>query len=120
MKVMKEKTLKIKAKSKETDTEMLARLVKHGFDQMDKRFEQVDKRFEQVDKRFERIEGRLDHVDERLGSLEYEQRETNRRLDAIEKKQAGVLKSLDEAITRKEFQVLASRVSVLEKTGKYK
>lgn len=103
----------MKPKEKEATIDVLARLVKQGFDRMDKRFEQVDKRFEQVDKRFEQ-------VDERLGSLEYEQRETNRRLDAIERKQTGVLESLDEAVTRKEFQVLASRVSILEKTGKYK
>ncbi len=116
---MKEKTLKVN--KKETDTEMLARLMVHGFDCMDKRFEQVDKRFEQVDKRLDKIDERLGGVEERVGSLGQEvvslhlaQDETNRRLTAIERKQSGLLESIDETVHKKEFDILVSRVRILE------
>lgn len=106
---------------KETDTEMLARLVVHGFERMDKKFAQVDKRFVQVDKRFahvdkrfDQIDGRFEQVEGRLSSLEYEQKETNRRLDSIERKQIGILESLDETVHRKEFQALVCRVDAIE------
>jgi len=47
--------------------------------------------------------------------LNQAQEETNRRLTSIERKQMGILSSLDETVTRKEFQVLVSKVAVLEK-----
>ena len=118
---MKEKTSN--PKKKESGIDMLARMMKNGFDRMDDGFAMVDKRFDKVENRLDGVEsrldgveGRLDGVESRLGSLEIEQRETNRRLDAIDRKQAGVLSSLDETVTRKEFQVLASKVAILEKS----
>lgn len=110
---MKEKVPNLK--KKETDTEMLARMMKQGFDRMDERFEDMDKRFDGVDKRFDKVEERLGYVENEVVSLNKAQDETNRRLTSIERKQTGVLSSLDNTVTRKEFQVLASRVTVLEK-----
>ncbi len=78
---------------KETDTEMLARMMVHGFDHMDKRFEQVDKRFEQVDKRFEQVDERLGYIGKEIVALNHAQDETNRRLTSIERKHTGLLES---------------------------
>ncbi len=124
---MKEKTPK--TKEKESGIDMLARMMKHGFDRVDKRFDGVDKRFDGVDKRLDGVDKRLDGVDKRLNSLEAgqssivqevlalnrAQEETNRRLTSIERKQTGILSSLDETVTRSEFRVLANKVAVLEK-----
>jgi septal ring factor EnvC (AmiA/AmiB activator) len=116
---MKGKTAKIN--KKETDTEMLARLMKQGFDRMDKGFEQVDKRFEQVDKRLEKVDERLGSLEVNVSSLQQEvvainvaQDETNRRLTSIERKQTGILEILDETVHKSEFKALVNRVKVLE------
>ena len=79
---------------------MLARLMAEGFKQVNARFDGIDARF--------------DGVDGRLISLEKGQTEIYRRLDAIERKQDGMLLSLDETVNREEFKKLARRVSVLE------
>ena len=108
---------------KESEFEMLARIVSSGFDrlqkEMDERFDNVDKSFKKVDERFFDLENKMNHkfeiVDSQLSSLHGEQRETNKRLDVIEKKQGGVLASVDEAIHRSEFKSLVYRVGVLEK-----
>lgn len=112
---MKKTTTKAKDKKKETGTEMLARLVVQGFNRMDKKFEQVDKRFEQVDKRFDQIDVRFEQVEGRLSSLEYEQKEINRHLDSINRKQIGLLESPDETVYQKEFQALSNRVEAIER-----
>jgi septal ring factor EnvC (AmiA/AmiB activator) len=119
----------IETKNKESGIDMLARMMKQGFDRVDKRFDGIDKRLDGVDKR-------LDGVDKRLGSLEDGQRsledgqrslvqevialnraqdETNIRLTSIERKQTGILSSLDDTVTRSEFRLLANKVAVLEK-----
>ena len=120
---------------KETDTEILSRLIVNGFEdvnkhfgQIDKRFEQVDKRFEQVDKRFEQVDQRFEQMDqkfEQIGSeisfvkqkvfsIEEEQKETNRRLASLERKQIGTVLSLDETVHRNEFNEIVHRVEKLE------
>lgn len=93
---------------KETDTELLARLMAEGF-------KQVNTRFDGIDGRFDGIDVRLDGVDNRLLSLEKGQTEIYNRLDSIEKKQSGTLLSLDETVHRSEFVKLVQRVNVLEK-----
>ena len=113
--------------------ESLARIVQGGFAEMqnnfvalkkdmDSRFNAVDIRLDGMDKRFDGIDNRLDGIDNRLdgvdsqiSSLFQEQKETNRRLDSIERKQLGLLTSLDETVHRNEFSVLLRRVDVLEK-----
>ena len=94
---------------KETDTELLARLMAEGFGQMNTRLDGIDGRLDGID-------GRLDGVDGRLLSLEKGQTEIYNRLDSIEKKQAGMLLSLDETVHRSEFVKLERRTKVLEVT----
>ncbi|HCC05856.1 TPA: hypothetical protein DEP94_00605 [Candidatus Nomurabacteria bacterium] len=129
------KTTKKPAK-KESEIETLARAMHAGFskiddkfnhiekrfDGIDKRFDAVDKRFDEVDKKFDAVDKRFDDIDKKfevvntqLSSINNEQRETNRRLDIIERKQVGMLSNLDETVYRSEFKVLIKRVDLLEK-----
>ncbi len=85
-------------KNRKVTTNDLAKMVKAGFDGVDKHFEQVDKRFEQVDKRFERLEVRVENgfrnVDARFNMLE---------------------KDIKEFVTHDEFEDLAGRVKYCER-----
>lgn len=117
------KTTKKSITKKESEFEMLARIVSGGFDRVEKRFNEletdIEKRFKKVDERFIDLESKMNHkfeiVDSQLSSIRGEQKETNKRLDVIEKKQSGVLASVDEAIHRSEFKALAYKVDMLEK-----
>ncbi len=116
---MKGKTTKID--KKETDTEMLARLMVNGFDGVNKRLDGVDKRLDGVDKRLGSLETDvsslktdMSYVKQELVSINLAQDETNHRLTSIERKQTGLLESIDETVHKKEFQVLVSRVRILE------
>ena len=97
-----------KTVKKETDTELLARLMAEGFGE-------VKARFNEVDTRFDTIDVRLDEMSGDITDLKRGQAETNRRLDSIEKKQSGMLESLDETVHQSEFRKLVQRVEVLEK-----
>jgi predicted nuclease with TOPRIM domain len=86
---------------KETDTEMLARMVANGFSAMDKRFEAIDERFDVVDTRFDALEermesldGRMEGVEGRMDRLENVVMETNRLIDKV------VMPTLDEHARR--------------------
>ena len=100
---------------KETDTELLARLMAEGFGEMNIRFDGIDDRLDGIDDRLDGIDGRLNDVDGRLLSLEKIQSQTLYRLDSIERKQDGMSLSLDETVHRSEFVKLVQRVEVLEK-----
>lgn len=93
---------------KETDTELLARLMAEGFGEVKASFKEVNGRFDVIDVR-------LDEMSSNITSLQKGQAETNRRLDSIEKKQAGMLESLDETVHQSEFRKLVQRVDLLEK-----
>ncbi len=93
---------------KETDTELLARQIADGFGDVKTSFEAVGKRFDFVDVQ-------LEEMNSDITSLQKGVSEANRRLDSIEKKQAGMLESLDETLHRSEFVQLVQRVEVLEK-----
>ncbi len=86
---------------KETDTELLARLMAEGFGQVNTRLDGIDVR--------------LDGMSDQIISLERGQAETHRRLDSIERKQIGMLESIDETVHRSEFVQLVRRVEFLEK-----
>ena len=117
------KTPKKSVKNKSnSDIEMLASLVRNGFEKIDERFEQVDKHFDKIDERFDKIDARFEKndrkfesIDSQLFAIHNEQKETNRRLDSLERKQSGLLSSLDETVHRSEFKVLVNRVGQLEK-----
>ena len=78
-------------------------------------FAKVEDRFDGIDNRLDGIDNRLDGMDGRLLSLEKGQAETHRRLDSLERKQSGMLASLDETVHRSEFVKLVHRVELLEK-----
>ena len=105
----------MRGKEKETDTELLARLMVEGFGQVNARLDGMGARFDGIDNRLDGVDVRLDGMDNRLLSLEKGQAETNRRLDSIERKQAGMLESIDETVHRNEFTQLVHRVELLEK-----
>lgn len=86
---------------KETDTELLARLMADGFGQVNTRLDGIDVR--------------LDGMSDQILHLEKGQTETHHRLDSIERKQEGMLTSLDETVHRSEFARLVRRVDLLEK-----
>ena len=67
---------------KETKKEFnnLGRMVKRGFDDVDKRFDDVGKRFNDVDKRFD---GFKQYVDKRFDTLEQGQEDIKLRLDQV-------------------------------------
>ena len=100
---------------KETEFEMLARLMQDGFARVDEKFEKIDSRFEQIDSRFEKIDSRFDLIDSQLFSINHELKDHRQRLDRIERKQAGALANLDESVHRSEFKTLSRRVDALEK-----
>ena len=104
-----------KTKNKESGIDMLARMMKQGFDRVDKRFDGVDKRLDSLKKGQKSLEAGQNSLVQEVLVLNQAQEETNRRLTSIERKQMGILSSLYETVTRKEFQVLVSKVAVLEK-----
>ena len=61
---------------KETDIDVLARMIAEGFDSMEKRFETVDDRFESMDVQFNEIKSDIKE-------LQKEVRETNHRIDTV-------------------------------------
>ena len=87
-------------KGNETDTEFLARLMAEGFGEVKTRLDVGDVR--------------LDEMNGQLAVLERGQTEIRHRLDSMEKKQMGVLESLDETVRQSEFRKLVARVGVLE------
>lgn len=100
---------------KETDTELLARLMAEGFGQVNTRLDGIDVRLDGIDVRLDGIDVRLDGMNDQIISLERGQAETHRRLDSIERKQIGMLESIDETVHRSEFVQLVRRVEFLEK-----
>jgi len=54
----------------ESETEVLARLVKAGLDRMDKGFEEMRAGFAAVDERFTDVNKRLDNLDYKVGQLD--------------------------------------------------
>lgn len=107
--------------SKESDIELLTRLVVEGFlrvddrfEQVDKQFEQVGKQFEQVGKQFEQVGKQFELINSQLFSINHQLKNHEERLERIERKQTGFLANLDESVHRSEFKTLIKRVEVLE------
>lgn len=61
----------------------LGRMIKKGFDGVDKRFETVDKGFEAVDKRFETVDKRFNRIEGKLDTLEKGHEDIVLRLDQV-------------------------------------
>ena len=114
-----------KTTKKESNIEMLARLVADGFEKMEREFssvkqelsfvqEEVSSVKQEVSSLKEEMNIRFEDVEIRLTNINLEQKETNRRLDTIERHQKGMLESLDETVHRNEFARLEKRVKALE------
>lgn len=71
--------------------------------------------FAEVKTRFDVIDVHLDEMGADVTSLQKGQSKTHRRLDSIEKKQTGMLESLDETVHQSEFRKLVRRVEVLKR-----
>ncbi len=117
----------IKKTEKETTLDMLARMMLGGFEEikndMNNRFEKMEGRLTQeissvkqeISSVKEEMNIRFEDVEIRLTNINLEQKETNRRLDTMERHQKGMLESLDETVHRNEFNKVVRRVEVLEK-----
>lgn len=92
---------------KETDTEMLARLMLNGFEEI--------KRTMATKEELAAVKDDLATVKDDVASIKEDQKEANRQLASLIKKQGGMLLSLDETVHRSEFDGLVRRVEVLEK-----
>lgn len=94
----------------EEKNEELARLVKSGFDGVDKKFEDVDQKFENIDQKFDKIDQKFDSVDLRFNSIDNE-------LSGIHAINSSMISDIsyikDNVVTRTEFEDLSSRVSTL-------
>jgi predicted nucleic acid-binding Zn-ribbon protein len=123
------KETKTKAK-KETGTEMLARLVVNGFEKIRGEIKETETRIKEelkkeislvkeevssVKEDVSSIKEEVSSIKQRVSSIEEEQKETNRRLASIERKQVGTTLSLDETVHRSEFDGIVHRVEALEK-----
>lgn len=109
-------------KQTKKEFESLARMVKKGFDGVDRRFKNVDSRFDNVDSRFDNIESRLSSVElqVREGKIDNE-----KRFDAIEKKidqswsiMDGYVKAQEDF--REEFKIMKYKMTQMEKIIKTK
>ncbi len=117
--------MKKETNKKESNIEMLARLVAGGFEKMEREFSSVKQEISFVKKELfsvkeevssikEEMNIRFEDVEIRLTNINLEQKETNRRLDTMERHQKGMLESLDETVHRNEFSRLEKRVKALE------
>lgn len=117
-----------KKTQKESDFEMLARLVVNGFEKMgadisslkegQNSLKQGQAKLEQGQARLEQGQARLEHevvgIKSEVSSIKEEQKDHTRRLISIERKLTGTQISLDETVHRSEFTRLEHRVKALE------
>ncbi len=96
----------------------LGRMVKKGFDHVDKRFQDVDKRFQGIDKSFQDVDKRFQGIDNRFEQARKDRKQIrqemkdgfthiNARFDTLEK-------DIKSFVTHEEFEDLLSRVKYLE------
>jgi hypothetical protein len=114
---VKPSSAKATAGKEETDTEMLARIMVNGFEEIMKIIATLatKEKLSIVEKKLSFVEDDITSIRGELSSIKEEQKETNRRLFSIERKQTGIVLSLDETVHRSEFEVVVRRVEALEK-----
>lgn len=100
-----------KSHKKETEIEMLARLVVSRFDIMEEKMGGMQDEMHGLQNQFDELR---DEMRTGFANVHIEQKETNRRLSSLERKQIGTLESLDETVLRSEFGELEGRVVILE------
>jgi hypothetical protein len=123
---MAKKTSKKRSARKNVTLGSLERLVRTGFQQVDKRFTQVDKRFAQVDKRFAQIDRRFVGLDLELRDLKREVVENhvavNERIDNLATHVDGFMKlhetlDIEFRVMKEQINRLEERLKRLEATG---
>lgn len=75
---------------KESDTDMLARMIAEGFSSVEKRFNGLDERMDGLEERIDGLDGRMESLDGRMDGLERAVRETNALMDK------NIIPTLDE------------------------
>jgi len=107
-----------KSQKKETEIEMLARLVVSRFDIMEGKIDGMQKGMGSMQKGMNGLQNQVDELRDEMrtgfSNVHLEQKETNRRLESLERKQIGTLESLYETVLRSEFGELEGRVMILE------
>jgi peptidoglycan hydrolase CwlO-like protein len=111
-----------KNNNKETETEMLARLIADGFNGMQQQINGLQTQLTDVHHGLQgQINGLQNQVDELQSEVRkgfednrLEHKEINQHLASLDRKQIGTLESLDETVPRSEFNELSERVVVLE------
>lgn len=79
-------------KEKETDTELLARLMAEGFGEVKTRLDGMDGRLDGIDGRLDGIDGRFDGMNGRLDGMDTGFKRMNDRMDGMDAR-LGVLQS---------------------------
>ena len=92
-------------KETKKEFENLAKIVKKGFDDVDRRFEQVDQRFSKVDQRFEQVDQRFEDIENRMATKEDLNKTKLELMDHMEEKAADVKGSLVVSIRKQDRKV---------------
>jgi len=96
--------------------------VERHLSQVDRRLDQVDHRFEQIDRHFEQIDKRLDQVDQRFDQIDRRFGQIDRRLDQVDQRFAQIDRRLDllelgqrdlRAEMNEKFALIEERINVL-------
>jgi len=134
--------MKEKETKKETDTEMIIRLILGGFARVENRLYSLETDMGDVkhsvstlehsvstlqhsvstlqhsvstlEHSVSLLETEMDEVKHSITNIHTDLRDMDRHLDSIDRKQAGMLESLDETVHRNEFRRLEKRVEALE------
>jgi hypothetical protein len=97
---------------KESSTDMLARLMVQGFERITGDFKQGQEELRQEFRQgFEELR---DEFRTEFSAVKEEQKETNRHMAFMERKQEGTRISMDETVHKSEFIKLERRVEILE------
>ena len=91
-----------------SNEESLTKIVKPGFDGVDKKFDGVDKKFDGVDKKFDKVDKRFDEVDERLDKMGIRLHKVEVNVDQIKKKMV-TKEELDEKLEEMRNWIIIAR-----------
>ena len=104
-----------KDNNKETEIEMLARLVTNGFDRMQEQMNGINTGLQgQINGLQNQIDGLQSEMRTGFADNRFEHKEMNQHLESLGQKQIGAMESLDETVLKSEFNELEERVVVLE------
>jgi len=84
-----------KAPSANTGLVRVEKLVRQGFQQVDRRFERVDRRFEQIDRHFEQIDRHFEQIDRHFEQIDRHFEQIDRRFDQVDQRFEQVDRRLD-------------------------